>query len=114
MKTKSKRRQPDMLNGTLWNNILLFAMLSYLFCLFYEVMGGYLRGYEISLAPATLTTVGVCGTRIAWIKFVFPHFRSFRTIMTVYPVSLSVTALLIFGALMFYRSSKHCKGCVAR
>lgn len=93
---------------------LMFAMLSHSFCLFYEVMGGYLRGYGISLAPSTLTTVGVCGTRIAWIKFVFPHFRSFRTIMTVYPVSLSVTALLIFGALMFYRPSKHCKGSVAQ
>lgn len=50
--------------------------------------------------------LGVCGIRIAWIEFVFPQSRTFRTIMTVYPVSLSSTMLLILAALVCYRPSR--------
>lgn len=85
---------------------LMLAMVSHSFCLLYEVMSGYMRGFGISLTPAILTMFGVCGVRIGWIQFVFPQSRTFRTIMTVYPISLSVTALLIFIALICYRPSK--------
>ncbi len=85
---------------------LVMVMLSHSFSLLYEVMSGYLRGFGISLAPAILTTLGVCGIRIAWIRLVFPQSRTFRTIMTAYPISLSATALLIFIALLCYHPSK--------
>ena len=79
---------------------------SYIFSLLYEVMSSYMRGYGISLVPAILTMLGVCGIRIAWIYTVFPMSRTFATIMTVYPVSLTATAVLIFIALIIYRPSK--------
>ena len=79
---------------------------SYIFSLLYEVMSSYMRGYGISLVPAILTMLGVCGIRIAWIYTVFPVSRTFATIMTVYPVSLAATAVLIFIALIIYRPSK--------
>ena len=85
---------------------LMMVMLSHSFSLLYEVMSGYLRGFGISLVPALLTTLGVCGIRIGWIQFVFPHSRTFQTIMTGYPVSLSATALLILIALLCYRPSR--------
>lgn len=85
---------------------LLMVMLSHSLSLLYEVMSGYLRGFGISLAPALLTMLGVCGVRIAWIRLIFPQSRTFQTIMTAYPVSLSVTALLIFIALLCFRPSK--------
>ena len=85
---------------------LMIIMISHSLSLLYEVMSGYLRGFGISLPPALLTMAGVCGVRIAWIQFVFPHSQTFQTIMTVYPVSLAVTALLIFGALVYYRPSR--------
>ena len=72
-------------------------------------MSGYLRGFGISLVPAILTTVGVCGIRIAWIKFVFPKSETFRTIMTAYPISLSVTAFMILVALICYHPSRRFK-----
>lgn len=50
--------------------------------------------------------LGVCGIRIAWIEFVFPQSWTFRTIMTVYPVSLSSTMLLILAALICFRPSR--------
>ena len=85
---------------------LVMIMLSHFFSLMYDVMSGYLRGFGISLVPALLTTLGVCGIRIAWIRWVFPGSRTFRTIMTVYPISLSATMLLIFFALLYYHPAK--------
>lgn len=85
---------------------LMMVTLSHTFSLLYEVMSGYLRGFGISLTPAILTMVGVCGIRIAWIQFVFPMSRTFRTIMTVYPVSLCTTMLLLLAAVLIYRPSR--------
>ena len=81
--------------------IILFS--AYVFSMLYEVLSGYMRGFGISLVPAILTTIGVCGIRIFWINFVFPQNPTFTTIMTVYPISLSSTALLIGIALICYR-----------
>ena len=89
---------------------LMMVMLSHSFSLLYEVMSGYLRGFGISLAPALLTMLGVCGIRIAWIQFVFPQNRTFRTIMTAYPISLCATMLLILLALIAYRPSRRFAG----
>ncbi len=86
---------------------LLLIFGAYTFSMLYEVMSGYMRGFGISLVPAILTTVGVCGVRMAWIKWVFPRSRTFATIMTAYPVSLATTALLIFIALLICRPARH-------
>lgn len=85
---------------------LVIIFIAYIFSMLYEVMSGYLRGFGFSLVPAILTTIGVCVVRIVWINTVFPTNRTFATIMTAYPVSLSTTAVLIFIALMIYRPSK--------
>ena len=84
--------------------VIIFS--AYTFSMLYEVMSGYLRGFGISLVPALLTTVGVCGIRIFWIYTIFQHSRTFATIMLVYPVSLATTAVLIGIALLCYRPSK--------
>lgn len=76
----------------------------------YEMIAGYLRGFGISMVPAVLTMLGVCGVRISWIQLVFPHSRTFRTIMTAYPISLSTTALMIFIALVCYHPSRRKAG----
>lgn len=55
--------------------VIIFS--AYIFSLLYEIMSGYLRGFGISFVPALLTTIGVCGTRIAWVYAVFPNHRSF-------------------------------------
>lgn len=85
---------------------LLIIFSAYTFSMLYEVMSGYLRGFGISLVPAVLTTLGVCGVRISWIQFVFPLRRTLSTIMIAYPASLSATALLIGIALFVYQPSR--------
>ena len=85
--------------------VIIFS--AYIFSMLYDVMSGYLRGFGISFIPAVLTTIGVCGTRIAWVYMIFPKSRTFHTLLTVYPVSLSITALLIFIALLVCRPAHH-------
>ena len=84
---------------------LMTVFFAYTFSMLYENMSGYLRGFGISLLPAILTVIGVCGVRLMWIFTVFPAHRTFRAIMLVYPVSLATTAVLIFIALMIRRPS---------
>lgn len=85
---------------------LKFIFASYIFSTFYDGMSGYLRGFGISLTPALLTMLGVCGIRVLWVATVFPQNPCFETIMQVYPISLAVNAVLIFTALMVIRPAK--------
>lgn len=82
---------------------LLIICSSYLFTLTYEVLSGYLRGFGISVLPAVITTVSICGTRISWIYLVFPKVRTFGNIMLTYPISLSFTALVMLLAVLLVR-----------
>lgn len=84
--------------------VIIFS--AYFFSLSYEVMSGYMRGFGISLPPALLTIIGICGVRIAWIRLVFPKEQTFRCIMTAFPISLAVTSFLILIALICTRPSK--------
>lgn len=79
---------------------------AYIFSMIYENMSGYLRGFGISLIPAILTIIGVCVVRVIWIYTIFLLHRTFSTILMAYPISLSITALLIFITLIIYKPSK--------
>ena len=81
---------------------------AYFFSMIYETSSDYMRGFGISVAPAVLTVIGVCGSRLLWVAFVFPAFATFETIMYVYPVSLGFTAVLISVLLLITRPSKTC------
>ena len=85
---------------------LILVMSAHIFSLIYEVISGYLRGFGISLVPAILTTLGVCVVRIIWIKLYFPQHQTFEAILMAYPISLSLTAVLMFAAMICYRPTK--------
>lgn len=85
---------------------LLMIFSAYTFSMLYENMSGYLRGFGISLIPAVFTIIGVCGVRILWIAIVFPTHKTFQAILAAYPVSLSITAVIIFVIMMVCRPSR--------
>lgn len=85
---------------------LVTLMTAHIFSLCYEVLSGYLRGFGISVLPAVLTMVGVCGTRLSWIYWVFPKSQTFQTIMAVFPISLALTALLMLTAVLCCRPAR--------
>lgn len=89
---------------------LVLILSAYSFSLLYETMAGYMRGFGLSLPPAVLTIVGVCGIRLTWIYAVFPKNRTLANLMTVYPVSLSATALLMVVAVLIFHPSRRFRG----
>ncbi len=71
---------------------------------FMEVLSGAMRGYGFSLVPALIALFGICGTRIAWVWFLFPSHRTFETLCAVYPLSWAVTAaVIVIAYLLFIR-----------
>ena len=95
---------PQVISAGYTRLIMVFS--AYTFSMLYENMSGYMRGFGFSLVPAIVTTLGICGVRIFWIFVIFPQHRTFQGILTAYPVSLCVTALLIFMVLLIYHPSK--------
>lgn len=81
---------------------LVYIFSAYLFSLLVEVMSGHLRGFGLSALPAAIALVGVCGVRIAWVYLAFPRYPSFITILMAYPISMCVTALVLW-AIYFVR-----------
>lgn len=86
---------------------LMYLMLAHVFSLCYDVLSGYLRGFGISLPPAVITMVCVCGVRLSWIHWVFPLNRTFKTIILAFPVSLALTAMVMLAAVLFYHPARN-------
>ena len=67
-----------------------------------EIVSGALRGYGISLAPAIITLICVCGIRITWVFTVFREIPTYAALMTVYGVSWFVTMIFLILAYRHY------------
>ena len=72
-----------------------------------EIISGSLRGYGISMAPAIITLIFVCGIRIAWVFTVFAKIPTYAALMAVYGVSWFFTMIFLIIAYRFY--IKHLK-----
>lgn len=70
----------------------------------YEVSGAVLRGMGHSALPAVLTVFGSCVLRLAWVYFVLPLHPTFTFLIVVYPISWSVTGLMVLSA--YWRISR--------
>ena len=85
---------------------LMIIFFAYIFSVWQEIGSGYLRGFGLSLWPALLSLVGICGIRIFWIFFVFPKYPTFITILLVFPISLCAVAVAIVLAILILKPSK--------
>lgn len=95
---------PDVISaGQVRLKYILFA---YLFSVLQEGFSGYLRGFGVSFIPAACSVVGICGVRLVWVFTVFQQAPSFARIMQVYPLSLGVTAIVIFAVMLIVKPSR--------
>ena len=72
----------------------------------YEIAGSSLRGMGKSMTPAVLTIVGTCLLRIAWVYTVCPAWHGFEVLMLVYPVSWTVTGVMVLCA--YFAAMRRC------
>lgn len=85
---------------------LLIILTAYILSMIYENMAGYLRGFEISVLPAVLTIIAICGTRLTWIYLVFPSHHTFEVIVAAYPLSFLIADILVGIALLVKKPSR--------
>ena len=67
-----------------------------------EGLSGALRGYGISLTPAVITLICVCGTRVVWVFTMFRNIPTYATLMAVYPVSWFITTIFLIVAYFYH------------
>lgn len=97
-------QNPEVIKIGYYRLVMIFS--AYFFSQSYEVMSGYMRGFGISLMPAVLTIIGICGVRFIWIYHIFPKYKTFLSIMVVYPISLGITAVIILIAFICAHPAK--------
>jgi putative MATE family efflux protein len=84
-------------------SIRMYVVVGLLFInVFLDVFSGALSGMGKSLAPALACMAGVCGFRILWVIFVFPKYKSFASLMVVYPISWVLTISVIMGIYFYH------------
>lgn len=66
-----------------------------------DVFVDSMRGMGFSTLPTVLMIVGICGIRLTWLLTVFPAHHSLEVIYLCYPLSWSVTSLIL-GILWFF------------
>ena len=67
----------------------------YMLVSLYEISGGALRGMGYSMTPTVLTIFGTCILRLVWISTVCKWYTGFETLMNVYPVSWTITGIMV-------------------
>ena len=67
-----------------------------------EGLSGALRGYGISLTPAVITLICVCGVRVIWVFTAFAQIPTYATLMAVYPISWLITTIFLVAAYRYH------------
>ena len=67
----------------------------------YEIPGSALRGMGRSMLPTLLTVFGTCVLRIVWVYAVCPVWKGYHALMFVYPVSWTITGIMVMTAWLF-------------
>ena len=76
------------------SQIMHFIAPLYLIYVVYDVLIGAIGGIGDTFGPMIITFLGTCVSRILWIAFVVPHNHTLMTVLTCYPVSWVITALI--------------------
>lgn len=72
-----------------------------------DVTSGALRGMGQSIVPTLICVFGICGVRIFWVMAMFPKFGTFASLMCCYPLSWTVTGLVMAGVyIRFVRKTR--------
>lgn len=61
----------------------------------YEVSGSAMRGLGYSMTPTVITIIGTCLLRILWVHTVSAGADDFRLLMSVYPLTWTVTGIAV-------------------
>ena len=73
-----------------------------------EALSGALQGIKVSFVPMLVMLGGICGLRLLWIFFAFPHpaLHSTGGLFLCYPISWGVTSAALLGLVIWHFRKK--------
>lgn len=74
--------------------MLLMLAPAYVIYVPIEILSGALRGIGNVIIPMILTCMGVCVLRIVWLLTIVPQNNNVETIILIFPISWTITAIL--------------------
>ena len=83
---------PTVIHYSAYRNGII--CLTYFLCGIMEVIVGALRGLGKSVEPMLVSVVSVCGLRILYVLFIFPHMRSLFLLYASWPASWIICIIL--------------------
>ncbi|MDE6040916.1 MAG: MATE family efflux transporter [Muribaculaceae bacterium] len=70
------------------------ALMFQFIAVYYEIAASAMRGLGVSMLPALITIFGTCLIRIPWVVW-FPADGTFAQLLSVYPITWTVTTILM-------------------
>ena len=70
-----------------------------------DVLASQTRSLGSSLAPMIVSILCICGVRVIYLNWVYPHYRSLLSVLLVYPLSYAIHA--IFQYILYRRQRKY-------
>ena len=78
-------------------------------CAFMDIPAGVLRGLGYAILPLVVTMTGSCFLRIIWVATVFPLFRTPMSLYISYPITWTVTGIVILICYFIVRPGFYAK-----
>lgn len=72
---------------------MMIIFCPYCICSIMDTIVGVVQGLGCSTAPMITSLLGVCGFRLLWVAFVFPHFRTPEMLYITFPVTWVLTSI---------------------
>ena len=84
-----------------WGMIRLkYLLTTYFLCAIMEVIIGALRGLGHSLISMIVTLLGICAFRVAWVIWIFPHYRTMENLLISYAISW-ILVCIVNGTILY-------------
>ena len=93
----------DWDTAILAGSIMRFIAPTYFFYSIGEIISGAIRAYGRSFVPMLITLLCTCGTRIIWIVFFTTTDSKIKTILSCYPLSWIITAVVFVIYYQFFK-----------
>ncbi|MBO4490286.1 MAG: MATE family efflux transporter [Lentisphaeria bacterium] len=90
---------PEVIRWGMIRVAILFS--TYFLCAAMDTISGSLRGLGHSIKPTIVTLMGVCVFRVAWVLWIFPHYKTMENLMISYPISWLIVSL-VNGTILFF------------
>ncbi|MBE7019838.1 MAG: MATE family efflux transporter [Ruminococcaceae bacterium] len=80
---------------------LLYVYSAHFFLIVIDQLTSAIRGFGKTALSSVISIIGICGLRIVWSLTVFQHYKTYTSLITVYPITFIGTALAMTVAYIY-------------